>query len=148
MRFYYSHNQMTKRDFNCSINNFYYSNLRNTFITILQSTYYVCWIWIIFHFLDKDQALWNVSEIDEYISSGNVWWLQNSRNCVRPVIKEQLIGFTLGRPSLPPVDLYLISEKSIWKNQVWRTGFLVYFELDSYCLCSLHKSISKLIFKG
>ena len=37
----------------------------------------------------------------------------------------------------PPVDLYLISEKSIWKNQVWRTGFLVYFELDFYCLCSL-----------
>ena len=27
----------------------------------------------------------------------------------------------------PPVDLYLISEKSIWKNQVWRTGFLGYF---------------------
>ena len=27
----------------------------------------------------------------------------------------------------PPVDLYLISEKSIWKNQVWRTGFLVKF---------------------
>ena len=25
-----------------------------------------------------------------------------------------------------PVDLYLISEKSIWKDQVWRTGFLVY----------------------
>ena len=22
------------------------------------------------------------------------------------------------------------------KNQVWRTGFLVYFELDFYCLCS------------
>ena len=26
---------------------------------------------------------------------------------------------------LPPVDLYLISEKSIWKNQVQRTGFLL-----------------------
>ena len=48
----------------------------------------------------------------------------------------------------PPVDLYLISEKSIWKNQVWRTGFLVDFELDFYCLCSLQKSISKLIFAG
>ena len=46
------------------------------------------------------------------------------------------------------VDLYLISEKSIWKNQVRRTGFLVYFELDFYCLCSLQKSISKLIFGG
>ena len=34
----------------------------------------------------------------------------------------------------PPVDLYLISEKSIWKNQVKRTEFLVYFELDIYCL--------------
>ena len=46
----------------------------------------------------------------------------------------------------PPVDLYLISEKSIWKNQVRQTGFLVYFKLDFYCLCSLQKSISKLIF--
>ena len=45
--------------------------------------------------------------------------------------------------SWPPVDLYLISEKSIWKNQVQRTDFLVYFELDFYCLCSLQKSISK-----
>jgi hypothetical protein len=27
----------------------------------------------------------------------------------------------------------LISEKSIWKNQVQQTGFLVYFELVSYC---------------
>ena len=49
---------------------------------------------------------------------------------------------------LPPVDLYLISEKSIWKNQVRQTGFLVYFELDFYCLCSLQKSVSKLIFAG
>ena len=49
---------------------------------------------------------------------------------------------------LPPVDLYLISEKSIWKNQVRRTGFLVYFQLDFYCLYSLQKSISKLIFGG
>ena len=43
--------------------------------------------------------------------------------------------------AIPPVDLYLISEKSIWKNQVRRTGFLVYFELDFYCLCSLQKLI-------
>ena len=28
-------------------------------------------------------------------------------------------------PFYPPVDLYLISEKSIWKNQVRRTGFLL-----------------------
>ena len=42
----------------------------------------------------------------------------------------------------PPVDLCLISKKSIWKNQVRRTGFLVYFELDFYSLCSLQKSIS------
>ena len=49
---------------------------------------------------------------------------------------------------IPPVDLYLISVKSIWKNHVQRTGFLVYFELDFYCLCSLQKSMSKLIFAG
>jgi hypothetical protein len=42
----------------------------------------------------------------------------------------------------------LIFEKSNWKNQVRQTGFLVYFELDFYCLCSLQKSILKLIFTG
>ena len=49
---------------------------------------------------------------------------------------------------LPSVLLYLIFEKSSLKNQVQRTGFLVYFVLDFYCLCSLQKSISKLIFAG
>ena len=47
-----------------------------------------------------------------------------------------------------PVDLYLIYEKSIWKNQVGRTGFLVYSQLDFYCLRSMQKSILKLIFAG
>ena len=42
-------------------------------------------------------------------------------------------------PDLPPVDLYLISEKINLENQVQQTGFLVYFELDFYCLCSLQK---------
>ena len=37
-------------------------------------------------------------------------------------------------------------EQSSWKNQVRPSGFLVYFELDFYCLCSLKKSIWKLIF--
>ena len=47
---------------------------------------------------------------------------------------------------LTPVDLYLISEKSIWKSQVRWTGFLVYFKLDFYCLRSLQKSgLSNLI---
>ena len=35
-------------------------------------------------------------------------------------------------PPYPPVDLYLNSEKLIWKNQVRRSGFLAYFELDFY----------------
>ena len=48
----------------------------------------------------------------------------------------------------PLVDLYLISEKSIWKNPVLQTGFLVYFELNFYCLCSLQESISKFVFEG
>ena len=47
-----------------------------------------------------------------------------------------------------PIHLYLIFKKSSWKNQVRQTEFLVYFELDFYCLCSLQKSISKLIFAG
>ena len=44
------------------------------------------------------------------------------------------------------ICMYSISEKSIRKNQAQRTGFLVYLELDFYCLCSLQKSILKLIF--
>ena len=64
-------------------------------------------------------------------------------SCAASIFYRKIIRFGL---VLPPVDLYLISEKSIWKNQVWRTGFLVYFELDFYCLCSLQKSISKSIF--
>ena len=47
------------------------------------------------------------------------------------------------REHLPPIHLYLIFKKSSWKNQVRRIGFLVYFQLDFYCLCSLQKSISK-----
>ena len=35
-----------------------------------------------------------------------------------------------------------------WKNPIWQTGFLVYFELDFYRLRSLEKSILKLIFAG
>ena len=38
-----------------------------------------------------------------------------------------------------------------WKIKLeksWRTEFLVYFELDFYCLCSLQKSILKLILKS
>ena len=38
--------------------------------------------------------------------------------------------------------------KSSLKNPVRQTGFLVYFELDFYCLCSLQKSILKLISAG
>ena len=50
--------------------------------------------------------------------------------------------------ALPLVDLYLISENSSWKNQVWQTGFLVYFLLNFHCLFSIQISISKLIFAG
>ena len=46
------------------------------------------------------------------------------------------LGKTIGQ-AFPPVDLYLISEKSICKNQVRQTGFLVYFELDSYCTANV-----------
>ena len=36
----------------------------------------------------------------------------------------------------PLVDLYLISEKSIWKYQDQQIEFLVCFKLDFYCLCT------------
>ena len=42
-----------------------------------------------------------------------------------------------------PIHLHLIFEISSLKNQVRRTGFFVYYELDFYCLCSLQKSSSK-----
>ena len=34
------------------------------------------------------------------------------------------------------ISLYLISERSICKNQVQWTEFFVYFELNFYCLCA------------
>ena len=43
----------------------------------------------------------------------------------------------------PSIYLHLIFEISSLKNQVRRTGFFVYFELDFYCLCSLQKSSLK-----
>ena len=46
-----------------------------------------------------------------------------------------IVNKTNSEKPISPVDLYLISEKSIWKNQVQQTRFLVYFELDFYCLC-------------
>ena len=58
-----------------------------------------------------------------------------------------LKGENLIHATSPPVDLYLISEKSIWKNQIQHTGFLVYFELDFYCLLA-KKSISKLFLQA
>ena len=43
----------------------------------------------------------------------------------------------------PPIHLHLIFEISSLKNQVGRTGFFVYFNLDFYSLCSLQKSSLK-----
>ena len=67
---------------------------------------------------------------------------------VHTVIIAYLYKYTPEAEPTRPVHLYLIFEKSSKKNKVGRTGFLVYFELDFYCLCSLQKSISKLIFAG
>ena len=50
-----------------------------------------------------------------------------------------IVNKTKSEKPISPDDLYLISEKSIWKNQVRQTGFLVYFALNFYCLCSLQK---------
>ena len=43
------------------------------------------------------------------------------------------------------IDSHLIFEISSSENQVQRTKFLVHFELDFYCPCSLQKSSSKRI---
>ena len=59
--------------------------------------------------------------------------------------KIRIIFFATGHtPCWSVLDFW----KIYFKRQVWLTGFLVYFELDFYCLCSLQKSISKLIFAG
>ena len=39
-----------------------------------------------------------------------------------------------------PIDLRMIFEKLSLENRVWWTGFLVYFELEFYCLFNLQKS--------
>jgi len=62
-------------------------------------------------------------------------------NLVKQIEGLQGINKKSSTSPSPPVDLYLISEKSIWKHQVKQIEFLVYFELDFYCLCSLQKSI-------
>ena len=64
-------------------------------------------------------------------------------NLVKQIEGLQGINKKSSTSPSPPVDLYLIYEKSIWKHQVKQNEFLVYFELDFYCLCSLQKSISK-----
>ena len=99
-------------------------------------------------FLDEKTSVWKQELI----------WTNNRNRACSVQISDNVIGvhrllLILGlrntSQDYSPVDLYLISEKnSIWKNQVWRTGFLVYFDLNFYCLCSLQKSISKLIFAG
>ena len=57
--------------------------------------------------------------------------------------RSYLIATVLQTPDFPP-DVYLISEKSILKNQVRRNVLQnFYFKLDFYCLHSLQKSILK-----
>ena len=41
------------------------------------------------------------------------------------------------------LDFWKIEFETFFKNQIGRSWFLVYFELDFYCLCSLQKSSSK-----
>ncbi len=50
-----------------------------------------------------------------------------------------------GKSKFEELDFYSILN---WIFILFRIGFLFYFELDFYCLCSLQNSISKLIFAG
>ena len=103
---------------------------------------------------NKLSAIWN----RERSTSANIWKslpLIRAATALAPCVPTTVIWYWKFHLEIfwenhviPPVDLYLISEDSIWKNQVRQTGFLVYYELDFYCLCSLQKSISKLIFAG
>ena len=70
------------------------------------------------------------------LSIGHIW--QNvhhlfnfSKVCI--LLVDGVFSYLHG---IPPVDLYLISEK-----KVRLTGFSVYFELNFYCLCSLQNQL-------
>ena len=74
--------------------------------------------------------------VDHYFEGNLELRIRALKNCPG----HRLLNISWGnhaKENKNPVDLYLISEKSIWENQVGRTGFLVYFELNFYCLCSL-----------
>ena len=95
---------------------------------------------------DEDGALDSVMLSMEAGFEATVLHSTQSIHCT--LLKICFMNCQIPHDVLPLVDLYLISEKSIWKNQIRRTGFFVYFELDFYCLCSLQKSILKWIFAG
>ena len=85
-------------------------------------------------------------EIQDLLGQEVGWWFKNvfvhveskkmsmlsyvggrkDQNVVHLVVECPLYGtvFLINYPHLPPVDLYLIFEKSNCKNQVRRTGFL------------------------
>ena len=95
--------------------------------------------------------LYKLCQLQNMVIERMTIWILRSGLCISYFLSI-LLYFSfpekLTQKSWPPVDLYLISEKSIWKNHFRGTGVLVYFELDFYSLFSLQKSISMLIFTG
>ena len=101
------------------------------------------WILVVVVLLKGKQALWNISQG----SGTNPWWftaiflkIMNIRwNSYSFVLLQNKGSDWFKNP-------YHLSDNSIWKNQVRWTWFLICFEVDFYCLCSLQKSNLKLIF--
>ena len=79
---------------------------------------------------------------DKLLFFSNRSWYQKITRAQFRKLSWKFKGVVPGQASLMPF------EKLSLKNQVRRTGFLVYFELEFYYLCSLQKSISKLILVG
>ena len=96
------------------------------------------YIWFIFHFNNaQNQAArkWRVKKWPPFSESGlGTWYIlwspADSLSLTRLLSIAGLVWVQ------PPIDLHLIFEKLSLRNQVERTAFLVYFELDFYCLCS------------
>jgi hypothetical protein len=79
-------------------------------------------------------------------SSGKMNFENKAFSALRAVSKNRKIGKKTIDIASCPIHLYLMFEKSSWKNPVRQTGFLIFFELHFHCLC--RKLVGNLNFKS
>ena len=80
-------------------------------------------------------------------------WKNENKSCLKAQVSEVSETFKPSKLKKCQLSIPLLICTWFLKNQFGktkldghRTGFFVYFELNFYCLCSLQKSILKLIF--